>query len=131
MARPPVSINTCAFNSARFIEETIDSVLAQTLADFEWVIVDDGSTDGTAELVERRRDPRIKLIRQHHITLRFARAIALAHSEGEYLAFLDSDDLWRPHKLERQLAIAREIGEPALIVADADLIDDQSREIGR
>lgn len=131
MPRPLISINTCAFNAARFIDETLDSVLRQTLSDFEIVIVDDGSTDGTPERIERRGDPRIKLIRQNHITLRLARSIALAHSEGEYLAFLDSDDLWHAHKLERQLEVARQIGEPALIVSDADLIDERTQVIGK
>jgi glycosyltransferase involved in cell wall biosynthesis len=131
VARPLVSINTCTYNSARFVGETIDSVLRQTMQDFEWVIVDDGSTDGTPELIEARRDPRIRMIRQQHITLRFARSIAIAHSTGEYVAFLDSDDLWHPHKLERQLTAARQIDEPALFICDADLIDEQSRVIGR
>ena len=131
MARPLVSINTCTYNSARFIDETLASVFRQTLQDFEMVIVDDGSTDGTPELIERYGDPRIKVVRQQHITLRFARAIALAHSEGEYLAFLDSDDVWYPDKLERQVATATAAGEAALVFCDADLIDAGSRRIGR
>jgi glycosyltransferase involved in cell wall biosynthesis len=131
MPRPLVSINTCAYNSARFIGETLRSVAAQTMPDFEMVIVDDGSTDGTPELVEQFGDPRIKVIRQQHVTLRFARAIALAHSEGEYLAFLDSDDLWYPEKLERQVAAARNCGETAFFICDADLIDAASQRIGR
>jgi glycosyltransferase involved in cell wall biosynthesis/GT2 family glycosyltransferase len=128
---PLVSINTCAYNSAAFIRETIDSVLRQTMTDFQWVIVDDGSTDGTPEMVEQLRDRRITLVRQQHVTLRFARSIALAHSTGEYIAFLDSDDLWHPHKLERQVAAAGDAGDSALIICDADLIDASSQRIGR
>jgi glycosyltransferase involved in cell wall biosynthesis len=129
---PIVSINTCTYNSARFVSETLHSVFAQTLQDFEVVIVDDGSTDGTPELIARDfPDPRIKVIRQQHVTLRFARAIALAHSTGEFIAFLDSDDTWRPDKLARQAKTARSLGEPALIFCDADVIDGQSRQIGK
>jgi glycosyltransferase involved in cell wall biosynthesis len=129
---PTVSVNTCTYNSARFVGETLRSVFAQTLQDFEIVIVDDGSTDGTPELIEREfPDPRIKVVRQQHITLRFARAIALAHSAGEFIAFLDSDDTWKPDKLARQVAMARSVGERALIFCDAELIDAGSRPIGK
>jgi glycosyltransferase involved in cell wall biosynthesis/GT2 family glycosyltransferase len=132
MRSPLVSVNTCTYNAAAYVVETLASVFAQSMQDFEVVIVDDGSTDGTPELIEREfPDPRIKIVRQHHITLRFARAIALAHSTGEFLAFLDSDDTWKPGKLARQVQIAREIGEPALVFCDADVIDEQSRQIGR
>jgi glycosyltransferase involved in cell wall biosynthesis len=132
MPRPLVSVNTCTYNSAQFVGEMLRSVFAQTLQDFEIVIVDDGSTDGTPELIGREfADARIRIIRQPHVTLRFARSIALAHSTGKHLAFLDSDDAWYPEKLARQVAAADECGEPALILCDADLIDAQSRRIGR
>lgn len=129
---PIVSINTCTYNSARYVCETLRSVFAQTLQDFEVIILDDGSTDGTPELIEREfPDPRIKIVRQQHITLRFARAVALAHSTGEFLAFLDSDDTWKPEKLARQVEAARALPEPALIFCDADLIDAHSKPLGR
>jgi glycosyltransferase involved in cell wall biosynthesis len=129
---PAVSINTCTYNSSRYVCETLRSVFAQTLQDFEIVILDDGSTDGTPELIEREfRDPRIRIVRQQHITLRFARTVALAHSTGEFLAFLDSDDTWKPEKLQRQLEAARRLPEPALIFCDADLIDADSKPLGR
>jgi GT2 family glycosyltransferase len=132
MSSPLVSVNTCTYNSARFVGDMLRSVFDQTLQDFEIVIVDDGSTDGTPELIERQfPDPRIKIVRQQLITLRFARAIALAHSTGELIAFLDSDDAWKPDKIERQVRTARELGEPALIFCDSELIDAQSRHIGR
>lgn len=131
-AAPAVSVNICAYNASRYVGETIESVLAQTFADFEIVIVDDGSTDGTPELIESHfHDPRITIVRERHATLRFARPIALAHSTGRYVAFLDSDDLWHPEKLERQVAAARSLDTPALIVCDADLIDSNGTRFGR
>src|SRR5262245_49105961 len=92
---PLVSVNMCMYNSSRFVVETLRSVFAQTLQDFEIVIVDDGSTDGSPELVEREfPDGRVTIVRQKHVTLRVARPLALAHSKGEFIAFLDTDDLW-------------------------------------
>jgi glycosyltransferase involved in cell wall biosynthesis len=132
MRQPIVSVNICMFNSALFIGETLRTVFAQTLQDFEIVIVDDGSTDGSTELVgERFPDDRITIVRQHHQTLRIARSMALAHSRGEFIAFLDSDDLWLPEKLARQLDVARADPEAALIFCDAELIDSAGRTIGR
>ena len=122
----------CAYNASRYIVETLRSVFAQTLQDFEIVIVDDGSSDGTAELVERHfPDPRVTIVREQHATLRFARPIALAHSTGQFIAFLDSDDLWHPEKLERQVHTARTLGAPALIICDADLVDGDGRRYGK
>lgn len=106
-----VSIVTPAYNGARFIKQTIDSVLAQTYANWEMVIVDDCSTDGTAELVERigAADSRIRLIRQpKNGGPARARNAALQAARGRYVAFVDSDDLWLPQKLENQLRFMRE-----------------------
>jgi glycosyltransferase involved in cell wall biosynthesis len=131
MSQPTVSVNICMFNGAGFVAETLRSVFAQTWQDFEIVIVDDGSTDGSVELVETQfRDDRLSIIRQDHQTLRIARPMALAHSRGEFIAFLDSDDLWLPAKLERQLAAARGAPHAALIFCDAEVIDAEGRPIG-
>ena len=132
MSQPIVSVNICMYNSSRYIDETLRGVFAQTLQDFEIVVVDDGSTDGSPELIEQHyRDPRITVVRQHHQTLRIARSVALAHSRGEYIAFLDSDDLWAPTKLERQVAAARTSPDAGLIFCDCELIDAAGRSIGR
>jgi glycosyltransferase involved in cell wall biosynthesis/GT2 family glycosyltransferase len=132
VAHPLVSVNMCMYNSSRYVSETLDSVFAQSLQDFEIVIVDDGSTDGSPELVEREfPDSRITIVRRQHVTLRVARPLALAHSSGEFIAFLDSDDLWVPDKLARQVAAARERPEPGLIFSDCDLVDASSRPLGR
>jgi glycosyltransferase involved in cell wall biosynthesis len=120
------------YNASRYIEETLHSVFAQTRQDFEIILVDDGSTDGSVELVERTfRDPRITIVRQPHQTLRVARPAAVARANGEFVAFLDHDDLWLPDKLQRQIAAARATPEAALIFSDCLIIDGSGHTIGR
>lgn len=100
---PKVNILTPAYNAAKYLSETIDSVLAQTFQDFEMIIVDDGSTDHTKEMVEsyaRRFPDKIRYIYQINAGPAAARNTAIKNSTGEYLALLDSDDLWMPHHLE-------------------------------
>ena len=103
-----VSIITPAFNAAHTLEETVASVQTQTHTEWEMLIVDDGSTDDTAALVEHlaSEDPRIRLLRVEGDTGLPARArnVAMAAAKGEYLAFLDADDGWAPDKLARQVA---------------------------
>ena len=96
-----------AYNAERFIAESIDSVIAQTWPHWELLITDDGSTDGTAEVVRAyaRRDPRVRLFRFPRNTGLAAKArnYSLSRARGEFLAFLDADDLWHPEKLEKQV----------------------------
>lgn len=102
-----VSIVTPAYNSAIHISGTIESVLAQTYRDWEMLIVDDGSSDHTVQIVKEyaRRDGRIRLIPLYrHLGAAESRNTAIRAARGRYIAFLDSDDLWHPQKLERQLA---------------------------
>jgi len=101
-----VSIVTPAYRAAAFIEETIRSVQAQTYPDFEMLIVDDCSPDETAQVVQRAADgdARIRLLRQsRNAGPAAARNRALAEARGRWIAFLDSDDLWLPRKLQLQL----------------------------
>jgi teichuronic acid biosynthesis glycosyltransferase TuaG len=102
-----VSIITPAWNAAAHIAETIASVRAQTWQDWEWLIVDDGSTDATAAIVgaAAAQDPRIRLLRQPNAGPSAARNRAMHEASGEWLAFLDSDDGWHPRFLATQLAI--------------------------
>lgn len=103
-----VSIVTPAFKAAKFIAETIESVQKQTYLNWEMIIVDDLSPDNTCEVVERfaAKDPRIHLIRRKEGRGGPARVrnTALEVANGRWIAFLDSDDLWLPEKLERQIA---------------------------
>jgi GT2 family glycosyltransferase len=89
-----------AFNAATTIASTIASVLFQTDADFELIVVDDGSTDTTAERVTQVGDPRVRLVSQPNQGLPAARNSGIAASHGTYVSFLDSDDLWLPDYLE-------------------------------
>lgn len=101
-----VSIVTPAYKAEKVVAETIRSVQAQSYRDWEMLVVDDGSPDGTADVVAElaRSDARVRLIRQANAGPAMARQKALDHARGRYVAFLDSDDLWLPGKLERQLA---------------------------
>jgi glycosyltransferase involved in cell wall biosynthesis len=103
-----VSVIVPTFNRLGFLREAIDSVLAQTLGDWELLVADDGSTDGTIEYVRAIADPRVRLIPLTHCGRppRVKNA-ALSTATGRYVAFLDSDDAWEPAKLERQLAALR------------------------
>lgn len=118
MTRPPlVSVIVAAYNAERFIEATCRSALAQTHTPLEIVVVDDGSTDGTAAIVERltAADPRLRLIRQTNQGVAAARNRALAASTGDFVAPLDADDLWDPDKVARQVAALESAGPDAVM----------------
>jgi len=100
-----ISIITPVYNSEKYIGETIKSVLAQTYANWEMLIADDCSTDNTASIVQQFNDPRIKYFRlAQNAGAAVARNEALEIAQGKYIAFLDADDMWKPEKLEKQLA---------------------------
>lgn len=106
MSEKLVSIITPTYNCAKFIARTLDSVQAQTYQNWEMIIIDDRSPDNTKEIVEgyMKDDPRI----QYHLLdvnsgAAVARTTAMSLAKGSYMAFLDSDDIWMPDKLERQI----------------------------
>ncbi len=101
-----VSIIMPSYNTAKFISETIYSVLTQTYTNWELIIVDDCSTDNTDEVVKSfLSDDRIKYIKnEKNSGAAFSRNRALCEAKGKWIAFLDSDDLWLPEKLEKQIA---------------------------
>jgi glycosyltransferase involved in cell wall biosynthesis len=126
---PAVAVIMPAYDAAAFIGEAIDSVLAQTFVDWELVVVDDGSTDGTSGVVAAYDDPRIRLLVIEHSGLpSVARNRGLASSESRYVAFLDADDLWRPHKLARQLAMFDSRPEVGLVHTDFEQLRDGALE---
>jgi len=102
MAEPRVSVIMPAYNCAATIGDAVHSVLAQSDAEVEVLVVDDGSTDGTPDVLADF-DQRVRVLRQSNSGPAAARNRALAAAQGEYLAFLDADDLWLPGKLQAQL----------------------------
>jgi glycosyltransferase involved in cell wall biosynthesis len=104
MTSPLVSVIIPAYNRAATIARSIDSVLAQGHRPIEVIVVDDGSTDRTVEVIRRYGD-RVVLIRQPNGGPSSARNTGAAHAKGEIIAFLDSDDTWKPQKLERQVKL--------------------------
>lgn len=102
---PKVSIIMANFNSSKYIRETMDSVLAQTYPDWEFIIVDDCSTDDSRDIIDSYRDDRIKkYYLDHHEHMVYGFNLAIAHSAGDYLARIDNDDTWAPEKLEKQVS---------------------------
>jgi teichuronic acid biosynthesis glycosyltransferase TuaG len=128
--RPVVSVVIPMYNSAATIAETLASVRASTVGEWEAVVVDDGSTDGGAAVVERaaREDARIRIVRRENGGLAAARNTGIEASRGEHLYFLDADDTVEPRGLEWLLAAARETGAA---YGAYELLDDGGRRLGR
>jgi len=107
---PLVSIIVPAFNAAGVIPDALASVRNQTFEDFETIIVDDGSTDGTVAVARSfcATDARFSLLQRVHSGVSVARNAALARARGQWIAFQDADDIWLPQKLERQVELSRQ-----------------------
>jgi hypothetical protein len=108
MNAPDVSVIMPAHNAARTLAEAMESVLGQTMASWELIVVDDGSVDATAEVVAGFDDPRIRYMRQAKAGVSGARNAGIATARGTYLAFLDADDAYHPEKLGVQMAFLNE-----------------------
>src|SRR5262249_3984793 len=107
MTAPLISCIVPVFNGECYLRETLESILAQTYQPLELIVVDDGSTDGTAA-VAAGYGARIRYLWQAHAGALAARNRGLSAAQGEFIAFLDADDLWHHNKLARQIARLRE-----------------------
>jgi len=126
-----VSVITPMYNSERFIEETIQSVLKQTYTNWEMLIIEDGSNDNSIEIVKKylQANKRIKLISNEiNQGAALSRNIGIAKSNGRYLAFLDSDDIWVPSKLEEQIKFMND-EKVALSFSSYEKIDELGEHI--
>jgi glycosyltransferase involved in cell wall biosynthesis len=126
-----VSIIIPAYNSMHFLPKTIDSVLAQTFEDYEVIVVNDGSSDGIEYWAKQITNSRIKFIAQENQGQSIARNTGLTYAEGEYIAFLDSDDLWAPTKLEKQVGVLEKYPEVGFVHTWVALIDTKGRFLGK
>jgi glycosyltransferase involved in cell wall biosynthesis len=114
---PKISVVIPSYNRAHYIEKTIDSVLEQKRDDIEIILVDDGSTDNTRELVQNKYGDQVKYVYQENQGIPGARNTGIKNAQGDYIAFLDSDDCWLPGKLERQMSLAEEHPEYGLLAS--------------
>lgn len=121
---PSISVIVPAYNASRTIQETIESVFNQTCSDFELLVINDGSQDTTAEIVSNIQDPRLKLFSYSNAGVSAARNRGLAKASGEFVAFLDADDLWTPDKLAAQLAALQANPQAAVAYSWVDNIDE-------
>lgn len=128
---PTVSVAIPCYNGGRYIREAIESALGQTAADLEVVVLDDGSTDRSGEIVQAIGDPRIRYLRQDNRGLAATRNRLIREARGEYVAFLDQDDYWHPDKLERQLAMFRADARIALVYSDCFVVNAEGVVLGR
>jgi glycosyltransferase involved in cell wall biosynthesis len=130
---PVVSVIMPAYNAAAFVAESIESVLHQSYPAFELIVVDDGSSDDTAAIVERytQADARVQLIRcRNSGKPSIARNIGIERATGDYLSFLDSDDVWLPERLSRTVAAMRAHPEWIAAFHDIDIVDSGGRKVG-
>ncbi len=127
---PRVSVILPAYNAAGTVGRAVDSVLGQTFRDFELVVVDDGSTDSTSEVVLSRRDDRVRCVKTANGGVAHARNHGLKASSGEFVAFLDADDAWLATKLERQLDTMIPRPSVGLCFTSAELVDGEFQKIG-
>lgn len=127
---PKVSVIVPVYNSEKYIAQAVDSVLCQTFHDFELIVVDDGSTDRTAEILKRYGE-RLTYIYQPNSERSAARNTGIRHAKGEYLAFLDADDFWLPQKLERQVQVFDLAPEVGLVYGWAYNVDESGKKVDK
>lgn len=125
-----ISVVIPAYNAEKYIEATIRSVLAQTYRNFEIIVIDDASTDKTVEIVRKmaENEPRIQLYpNETNLGVALSRNRGFSLAKGQWVALLDSDDVWRAEKLERQLALAKKSGADIIYCSYA-LVEEKSGE---
>lgn len=131
MQGPFVTVIIPAYNAESYIEETLDSVLAQSISNWEMIVIDDGSTDRTPEILAEyaKKDARIRLItNEANMGVAKTRNRGLELFRGQYVAFLDSDDYWESHMLEKMLARAGETGAD-IVYCSYSLVDESGKKV--
>ena len=127
---PKISVVIPCYNSATTIQETIESVLVQTYRDFEIIVVDDGSTDGSKEMIHSYGD-QVRYFYQPNAGQAAARNKGIREAKGEYIAFLDADDLWLPEKLDKQIQVLSTRNVDWCYCDCMNFEDETGKELGR
>ena len=126
VSQPLVSVTLLAYNHSKYVDRAIKSVLAQTHSDLELVVVNDGSTDETAEILHRQMDPRVRVFHQTNQGPSAAANRALSECRGKYLAIMAGDDLLPPDRIAKQLAEYR-TGDSRILFSKVDFIDEDDK----
>ncbi|MEP5154975.1 glycosyltransferase family 2 protein [Planktotalea sp.] len=127
---PVASIIVPAFNVAKTIAETLDALLAQTFQDFEIIVVDDGSTDRTVDVLENYSDdPRVRIVSQRNRGLAGARNTGIHEAVGTYIGFCDADDVWEPAKLQVHVNHLGRNPDIGISYSGSSLVDDEGTDL--
>ena len=124
---PKISVIIPVYNGEKTIQETIESVLGQTFVDFELIIIDDGSSDRTVEIINKNLDSRLKLYSYPNQGLSVSRNRGIQRSQGDYISFIDADDLWTKNKLAAQYQALQNIPSAAVAYSGTSRIDEYSK----
>ena len=131
-APPTVSVLMPVYNGERYLRAAVDSILGQSFADFEFVIVDDGSTDGTRDILEGIDDPRLRVIsNERNVGVTRTLNIGLEAARGRYIARLDADDVAHPQRLARQVAFLEANADVVLLGSGYDAVDESGVVVER
>jgi glycosyltransferase involved in cell wall biosynthesis len=126
---PAISVIVPAYNAEKTILKTIESVQQQTFSDFELIVINDGSTDQTLEQIGTVDDPRLKVFSYSNGGLPTARNRGISHTNGEFITFLDADDLWTADKLELQLTALQQHSEAGVAYSWTYYMDEQGESV--
>jgi glycosyltransferase involved in cell wall biosynthesis len=127
---PRVSVVMPTYNVRGYIGEAIKSILTQTYNDYEFIIVDDGSSDGTAEIIKGFNDPRMRFFQRSHLGTVYQLNFGLAQAEGQFIARQDSDDYSHPERLEKQVDFLETHPQYGVVSSAMQLIDVRGKSLG-
>lgn len=127
----PVSVVLCTFNDERTIKEAIESILCQSYNNFEFIIWNDGSTDGTEEIIKSYKDNRIRYFFHENTGLGVALRLACAEAKGKYIARMDGDDICLPNRIQKQVEFLESHPDYVLVSSAVYYIDENGEQIGR
>ncbi|RKY31599.1 MAG: hypothetical protein DRP67_02325 [Candidatus Omnitrophota bacterium] len=132
MKKPKVSVIMAVYNGEKYLKECIDSILNQTFSDFEFIIINDGSTDKTEEILQDFKDERIRIVNnKENLGLTKSLNIGLSISKGKYIARIDVDDIALPQRLEKQVKFLDENQDVGLVGTWFYVIDEEGKIIGK